>query len=149
MCGLSRCGGITPQCNVVFNFVVRSHRRLRHPSPLKLRRAVCRGPSRRQLLIYRGRTTEPLTPASTRSIPVVIPCVPLFLTLDRPPLASSPSNSLRSGFIVVTVTSDAFYPRHEGFLNEITSASDNAGIGTPLCSRPRVCVRVQPVRDFV
>lgn len=44
---------------------------------------------RRQLLIYRDRTTEPLTPASTRSIPIAIVIlsashVPLYLSPDRP-----------------------------------------------------------------
>lgn len=33
---------------------------------------------RRQLLIYRDRTTEPLTPASTRSIPIVLVILPTF-----------------------------------------------------------------------
>lgn len=49
---------------------------------------------RRQLLIYRDRTTEPLTPASTRSIPVALirvlspilaPHLPLSSSLSLPP----------------------------------------------------------------
>jgi len=72
---------------------------------------------RRQLLIYRDRTTEPLTPASTRSIPPSLSSFSLRLTtlsvslpIDLSP-RRSPSNSFRSGFIVVTVASDAFCPR--------------------------------------
>jgi len=41
---------------------------------------------RRQLLIYRDRTTEPLTPASTRSIPIA-PLVALSLSLSSLPLS--------------------------------------------------------------
>jgi len=41
---------------------------------------------RRQLLIYRDRTTEPLTPASTRSIPIAI--VILSASHGKPPSVS-------------------------------------------------------------
>lgn len=95
---------------------------------------------RRQLLIYRDRTTEPLTPASTRSIPIAIVILsashgPLCISLpiDLSP-RHSPSNSLRNGFIVVTVASDAFCPRDSKRFPE--------WVYRHLRNRTRLCVRL-------
>lgn len=51
---------------------------------------------RRQLLIYRDRTTEPLTPASTRSIPIAI----VILSASHGPLCLPPSRPIPAAFTI-------------------------------------------------